>query len=251
MGKDCFQTKDAQQIADGLDAVARSRSSRGQVFHDWLTMIGCTLTCGQQEQPYLDVVQRYAGTDGGQDGKRAVDRLVDLFTAVVKITHADPYGDVLGDVFQGGITWGEHGQFFTPAPLCKVMAELTLGDVPRPPDGRPIRVMDPACGSGRMLLAVAERDPTAVLFGQDIDGRCVLMTAINLALARRTGAVIKGSSLTLVCDWGYKVVPCPDLWFSLLIPMTGAECQSLLVVSPETPPAGERPAEQPAQGTLF
>ena len=57
-------------------------------------------------------------------------------------------------------------------------------------------VLDPCCGSGRNLLAAAKVNPRAEFYGQDLDLRCVQMTAINLALRNLYGYVIHGDSLT-------------------------------------------------------
>lgn len=66
------------------------------------------------------------------------------------------------------------------------------------------RVHDPCCGSGRMLLAYADHHGSAELIGQDIDLRCVKMTAINLALRNRYGYVLWGNSLARECKLGYR-----------------------------------------------
>ena len=62
-------------------------------------------------------------------------------------------------------------------------------------DGRRT-VNDPCCGSGRMLLAAAELQPHWHFIGQDVDVRCVRMTAINLALRNIYGHVVCGNTLT-------------------------------------------------------
>ena len=102
--------------------------------------------------------------------------------------------DVLGDLYQGGITYGEAGQFLTPEDIARLMTKLQTAGLPAHPDRMPV-VCDPCCGSGRMLLAVAEEHPGWELVGQDVDLRCVRMTAINLALRNLYGYVIHGDSL--------------------------------------------------------
>ncbi len=146
------------------------------------------------EAQYLDVVKRYSR---GEPGKRGCDSLAKLFgQAVVAMeeTH-DGMKDILGDLFQGGITYGEAGQFFTPENVGRMMAQMMVSDVPEEVQHQPKRVCDPACGSGRLLLAVAEIQRHWIFVGQDIDLRCVRMTAINLALRNLYGYVIWGNSL--------------------------------------------------------
>lgn len=68
------------------------------------------------------------------------------------------------------------GAWYTPPELVDIVVDGLLADddLPvHPPNGRPIRVLDPACGDGRFLLAVAERlyelDYSVELVGCDID----------------------------------------------------------------------------------
>lgn len=105
---------------------------------------------------------------------------------------------ILGDLFQGAITYGEAGQFLTPMPVCRLMARMTIdGAEPAAGDGGRKSVCDPCVGSGRMLLAVAETHRHWEFVGQDVDLRCVRMTALNLAFRNLYGYVIHGNSLTV------------------------------------------------------
>lgn len=70
-------------------------------------------------------------------------------------------------------------------------------------DGRR-SVNDPCCGSGRMLLAAAEIQPNWHFVGQDVDLRCVRMTAINLALRNHYGHVVHGDSLRVTTNAIYE-----------------------------------------------
>lgn len=65
-------------------------------------------------------------------------------------------------------------------------------------DVKPIKVSDPACGSGIMLLGCAANVPTWALkynlvrfYGQDVDRRCVLMAETNMMLYGLNGFVIR------------------------------------------------------------
>ena len=91
-----------------------------------------------------------------------------------------------------------------------MMARMMVSDVPEEERHTVKRVGDPACGSGRMLLAVAEMQPHWHFVGQDVDLRCVRMCAINLTLRNLSGYVIHGNSLTderrLVYRTGFDLV---------------------------------------------
>lgn len=197
MSADFFSIAASKPIVEELDAVARTRSSRVSVFHDWLRMIAAALTGGREESWYLETVKRYTG---GKDD--APKRLANAWGAAHAWMRVNPFGDILGDIFQGGITRGEAGQFFTPNALCEVMATLAAGDLPeRTADAEPLKIADPACGSGRTLLAFARSRPNELYFATDVDERCVLMTAINLAVNGVVGAVVHGNTLSLDV-WG-------------------------------------------------
>ncbi len=182
-----------------MDRAAQlGHASRGQAFEDFLEMVVCALSAGQMEEQYLKVVQRYAA---GEPGKRAIDLMTQMFARLVTAMEdaREGYGDILGDIFQGAITYGEHGQFFTPDSVSQMMAEITI-----PPDTRGKRILDPACGSGRTLLAAARISRQNEFYGQDIDLRCVRMTAINLGLRNLYGYVVWGDSLAVEERLAYR-----------------------------------------------
>ena len=155
----------------------------------------CALSGGQMEDQYLDVVKKHTA---GEKGSRGCDSLAAMFGTLVSQMEETrgEMRDVLGDLFQGAITYGEAGQFLTPEPVARLMARMTTsGFVPE--EGTRPRVGDPCCGSGRMLLAVAEEHRDWEFVGQDIDLRCVRMTALNLAFRNLYGYMVHGNSLTL------------------------------------------------------
>ena len=188
VAKEQFAHRETEELLAMLDGVAAKTGSRGEVFDSFLTMTVCALAGGTMEEEYLATVARY--TDG-EKGKRPVDQLAMAFGRLVEIM-TETREDILGDLFQGGITYGERGQYFTPAPICDLMAQLTAGDEQLFGE----RTTDPCCGSGRMLLAMAKLNPNGVFVGQDADLRCVKITAINLGLRNLYGYAIWGNSLS-------------------------------------------------------
>ncbi len=185
-----------------LDKAARqSCLSRGEVFSDFLHMAVCCLSGGQLEDQYMQVVKRHSE---GSPGKRSCDTIAQLFGAIVSSCEdtQDGIRDILGDLFEGGVSYGENGLFLSPQPLCQTTASLSLMDVED--DSSPKSVCDPCCGSGRMLLAVAERHRHWEFVGQDVDIRCVRITALNLALRNLYGYVIHGDSLRMESKLVYR-----------------------------------------------
>ena len=78
-----------------------------------------------------------------------VTQLVSLITLIGE--GSESFFDPLGELHQQAISSGHNGQYWSPEPVCDMMANLTIGDTLE--DGQ--TVSDPACGSGRMLLAAA------------------------------------------------------------------------------------------------
>lgn len=221
VSKEFFHYPETAQLFTRLEEAAqRSGVSRGQAFEDFLTMSVCCLSGGRMEDLYLQTVAKHTS---GKPGKRGCDSIAHLFGELVAAMEQDTregIKDILGDLFEGAITYGEHQQYLTPMPVCDMMARLTLGesdstdtaDEPESPaavESVPTgesdshdpqerkSVCDPCCGSGRMLLAVAQIHRDWEFTGQDIDLRCVRMTALNLAFRNLYGYVIWGNSLAV------------------------------------------------------
>lgn len=182
--KEVFFHPESAEIVKALDEIARRHSGRERVFDDFLTMTVCALAGGTREEEYLATVQPYCA---GEKAMREADRIAALFARLVEVMD-ETRMDILGDVFQAAITRGQNGQYLTPDPLCELMAQMTGAEGET--------VSDPCCGSGRLLLAAARQNRNRYFVGQDIDHRCVKITAINLALWNLYGRVIWGNTLT-------------------------------------------------------
>lgn len=225
MPKEYFHYPETAKLFDRLEeASQRSGVSRGQAFEDFLTMSVCALSGGRMEDLYLQTVAKHTA---GKLGKRGCDSVAQLFAELVVAMEQDTHDemkDILGDLFEGAISYGEHQQYMTPMPVCQMMARLTVdippetgdeeeqtADSPAPQErvdnpssaatdataSTHRSVHDPCCGSGRMLLAAAQINRHWEFVGQDIDIRCVRMTALNLAFRNLYGYVIWGNTLAL------------------------------------------------------
>lgn len=191
-----------------------SGKSRGQAFEDFLVLTVCALSGGRMEEQYLAIAGRYTA---GEPGKRGIDLLASTFGKLVSLIE-ETRADILGDLFMGAITFGENGQFYTPEGVTDLLAQMA---------GTGATVFDPCCGSGRMLLSAATLNARRTFVGQDIDMRCVRMTAINLALRNLYGYVIWGNSLTAE---------------QRLVYQTGFDGVGFIR---EVPPSGDAPAGSP------
>ncbi len=128
MSKEQFLYYETKPVFDLIeDASQRSGVSRGQAFEDFLHMSVCAMSGGTMEDQYLAVVERHKH---GKPGRRGCDSIAKAFGTLVasmEQTQGEMI-DILGDLFQGAITYGEAGQFLTPQPVCRAMARLTIGE---------------------------------------------------------------------------------------------------------------------------
>lgn len=149
-----------------MDDLSR-RYGRDRVFNDFLTMAICALSMQQQEELYFKTIKPYR--------KEELNIFSEAFAAlVIEMDNKKGFKDVLGDYFEEYFYNEKLGQFFTPFCLCQLMAELV------PPTGP--NMYDPCCGSGRIFLAVGEKNRDLIFYGGDISETCCKMTLINMCL---------------------------------------------------------------------
>src|SRR6056297_2848544 len=92
------------------------RHNPHRIFSDFLTLVVCAFSLGEQEEKYLSVIRQYTK----QEANLFAEALGKL---VIEMT-GDGTGlvDVLGLFFQEHISFGRSGQFFSPQPVCNMMA---------------------------------------------------------------------------------------------------------------------------------
>jgi tRNA G10 N-methylase Trm11 len=100
------------------------------------------------------------------------------------IWNDDPLGE-LSQRVRTDAAKSARGEYYTPYPICLMMTRMTAA-----PDGIApgARVLDPACGSGRFLLAALEvcreqHGQVPEVFGIDISPDAVRLCKLNLTLA--------------------------------------------------------------------
>jgi hypothetical protein len=195
---------------------------RGQPRHDLYAVFGDCMEAmaiaianrvdlckrDSREARYLDIVGRYQ------------PEMVDLFPRVLaQLVHALEAGpgDVLGALFHDLELHNKaRGQFFTPYMLSRFMAQVTIGDSESVKtiigDHGFVSAMEPACGAGSMVIALAEamRDiginyqhhlhVTAI----DIDPRAIHMAYVQLSLLHVPAHLKVGNSLSgEICEHWY------------------------------------------------
>lgn len=176
MSKEFFSFPETNSLFNQQEEISqRVGVSRARVFETFLHVSVCALGHPLMEDEYLQAIEKYKA---GPPGKRGVDMLAQMFANLVHIMTETDH-DHLGDLFEGSISYGENGLFFTPESICNLMARMTMPLEKKDLEGRRT-VADECCGSGRMLLAAARAQPNWHFVGKDIDLRCVRMAAINL-----------------------------------------------------------------------
>lgn len=137
-------------------------------------------------------------------GKELVDRVTKLIGIFqdLDFTGSRAEGDdLLGDAYEylmrhfATEAGKSKGQFYTPAEVSRVMAAL-IGIKPDTP--KSATVYDPTCGSGSLLLKVADAAPNGLtIYGQEKDNATRALAVMNMVLHGNATAVIKqGDTIT-------------------------------------------------------
>ena len=154
-----------------------------------------------REKRYLDVV--------GRHDRSVIDCFPKIMAEIVQALETAP-GDVLGAVFgELELHNAAKGHFFTPYTVSQFMASVALG----PGEAAHalierhgfVRAMEPACGAGAMVIALAEAMSAQGINYQrhlhvtavDIDPRAVHMAYIQLSLLHVPAMLVVGNSLSL------------------------------------------------------
>jgi type I restriction enzyme M protein len=137
-------------------------------------------------------------------GKEMQDRLSKLVTIFADVDFRGSRAggdDLLGDAYEylmrhfATESGKSKGQFYTPAEVSRVMAKVVgIGPHTRQDD----TVYDPTCGSGSLLLKVADEAPRGIsIYGQEKDNATWALSKMNMILHGNEDAVIeKGDTIT-------------------------------------------------------
>lgn len=121
----------------------------------------------------------------------------------------DIFGEMYEEFFQSGFTQKSNGQFFTPQSISDLCAKVTINEK----SCEFTAINDCACGSGRMLVAVAKISNKHFFFGEDLDVNSVKMCTLNFLMNGMTGIVTHQDSLNMnkyggfLVNWGLNGEP--------------------------------------------
>ena len=183
-----------------LEKISYSRRI-SEVFDDFIQISSCAFARGSMEDMYFSVIKKYS-TEDLQLFCEALANMMNEYE--VGSNDCGTWCDILGDVYEEiGHGNSSTGQFFTPIALCNLMAQMTVAENDN------ASCYDPACGSGRNLVAHSRLNTQNRLnvfyVASDIDIRCVNMTILNYIMYGMKGIVFHMNTITLEIFGGYRV----------------------------------------------
>ncbi len=193
-----------KEFLDLFQKLCYSRSV-WEVWADLMTVMACSISNAvdrfpmhyeAREKEYESCIKRLG----------SVEIAAQILGIIVMALEKDPDQDFLGKLYMN-LNLGNHwkGQFFTPYDVCRVMAEMTVGNGKEEIEEKGwISVGDPCVGGGAMMIAAANvfrrkginYQNHVVFVGQDIDRVVAMMAYIQLSLLGCAGYITVGNSLT-------------------------------------------------------
>lgn len=170
------------------------RHNYSEVFDDYLTMMINWFANGTQQEWRDQALKKYTAEEKAELNLM-FEAHIRLFEEMI-IKREYRWYDALGDIYQTITSnWKASGmgQFFTPMPVVEIMAQIVISD-----DCLPYSmVSEPACGSGRMVLAAHVMQPLNYYHAVDLDLLCAKMTALNMCFHNAAGVVSHCNTLSL------------------------------------------------------
>lgn len=178
------------------------------IFSDFIDYVICCLLWDGDPETVDRLKRKY-----DDDYQKFLNLYVSFLQCMTKNLPDDgsfDWYDVLGEIYEtisSGSKASALGQFFTPKPVCDLMASITSPIENENPKGK-FKVNDCACGSSRTLLAFNKVNPGNELYGEDFDPICTKMAAINLAIHGCKGQACNMNSL-MPEEWyfGFEINP--------------------------------------------
>jgi type I restriction-modification system DNA methylase subunit len=185
--------KDFLQVLETIDKSKRPY----QIFFDWLIMASAALYSWMKdeavEKEYQNIAKQYS--------KKQLLKFSELLATTVNALTNEP-SDFLGAILMELKAENKRkGQYFTPQDVSNLISEITIDNIED--YEKIITIQDPCCGSGRMLISVANTlknknfnyQKNAYFVAQDIDIECCYMAFIQLSFLGMPSCVICCNSL--------------------------------------------------------
>ena len=186
-----------------------------ELWNDFLEIIICCYAMQKMEDRYLEIIKKYK--------KPEVEIICKMFAEMVTLyskhlAHGQWY-DGLGAFYETYINTpakaSRTGQFFTPETVCVMKANCVLNEEQA---HQGLKINDPACGSGRLLLAAHAVAPGNFYFAEDLDPMCVRLTTVNFLFHNMNGQIVCHDSLNPTSFYfGYQISH--PLVFAKMVPV--------------------------------
>lgn len=177
-----------------LERIAGSSGYRSdQVFPIFCKLAACALSARAREAEYMEEIGHWKKDEQMGFG--------DALAALVQEMEAKPFTDLLGPLYMEMVSqWGKsfRGEFYTPAEVSELCARMIH---PKPgKTNKSFTLLEPACGSGGMILATAKQYVPNVyrlrVTAIDISPLACDMTFINTTLWGIPCRVLHGNYLS-------------------------------------------------------
>ncbi|CAM5526455.1 type I restriction-modification system subunit M [Streptomyces griseorubiginosus] len=137
----------------------------------------------------------------GKDLQDTVSNLIGIFQDMDFSGSKAEGDDLLGDAYEylmrhfATQSGKSKGQFYTPAEVSRVMAQLLQIPADTP---KATTVYDPTCGSGSLLIKVADAAPNGLtIYGQENDNATWALARMNMILhGNETHEIVQGNTLS-------------------------------------------------------
>lgn len=180
-----------------------------EVFTDWIRCMAMSISNSvtlfhnqiwkEREDVYMSTMNKYSSDERM--------KLCEMTAWLAEILDDGP-DDVLGDIYmKSGMGSKAAGQFFTPFHLAELTAKLAVNKVVLDSDGL-IKLNEPSCGGGGMIIAVAKALKDAGInyqkklrvVAQDLDWKGVYMCYVQLSLLGVDAICVQGDTLAQPFD---------------------------------------------------
>lgn len=201
-----------KEIIKTINFMSGSRSPY-EVYCDWVKVMALSIQNNLQmihdslwqerEDEYMKAISSY-----GKDAQNFVKMFVLLSESM-----EEKLSDTLGEIYmESGCGNKNTGQFFTPFHVSEACALMAL----KGEDGsRRIKLNEPSCGGGGMVIAAAKvlKDKginyqnVLKVVAQDLDWKAVYMCYVQLSLLGIDAVVVQGNTLSEP-DWTTRPREC-------------------------------------------
>ena len=136
----------------------------------------------------------------GKEMQDRLSKLVAIFDGLDFRANRAEGDDLLGDAYEylmrhfATESGKSKGQFYTPAEVSRIMAQVVGIDADTRPDQT---IYDPTCGSGSLLLKAADEAPYSIsVYGQEMDNATWALAKMNMILhGHATAELWRGNTL--------------------------------------------------------